>query len=288
MLNKGRNRLIDDLQEVYYGGGGSGGTGQDPYKVNYIDDVYAGDIMALIGAPYSPDGVPVVQDDKVLFTFCNPLTGINGRGVYTAQVSLGNVTGWTKILDFGQDTVNGNSRSGDQVMALAGTLHFLHTFLCTSTPAATWQDQGTPNSISILNDGTLIDSDISSIDVVEGIIATSVAPGQVKLQGDKITVSIPNVTGDFGHTFTPSISRDFILEKIIVQNTSAVAFDIHVGTAMGSDNIATTFTIPASDYLLINTDTLSTGDWTAIFFTAEAYNVWGGVCNFEVIFKRVR
>ena len=105
---------------------------------------------------------------------------------------------------------------------------------------------------------------------------------------ERITVSIPNVAGDYGHTFTPSVVHDFILEKIIVQNTSAVAFDIHVGTVMGSDNIATTFTIPASDYLLINTDTLSTGDWTAIFFTAEAYNVWGGVCNFEVIFKRVR
>lgn len=114
--------------------------------------------------------------------------------------------------------------------------------------------------------------------VDSGVVATT----------ERITVPILNVAGDYGHTFTPSVVHDFILEKIIVQNTSAVAFDIHVGTVMGSDNIATTFTIPASDYLLVNTDTYSTGDWTTIFFTAEAYNVWGGVCNFEVIFKRVR
>lgn len=105
---------------------------------------------------------------------------------------------------------------------------------------------------------------------------------------ERTTVSIPNVAGDYGHTFVPSISHDFILESILIQNTSAVAFDIYVGTAGGTNDIATTFTIPASDYLLVNTDTYNTGDWTQIFFTAEAYNPWGGTCNIEVIFKRIR
>ena len=154
-----------------------GGSGADPYKVQYVDTV---SLTIPAVAPYTPDGTAVVTGDKVLFTNLTTLTGPTGRGCYQAAV-VGGVITWTKLI-FGQDTIVGDSRAGDEVMSVEGVTYYLHTFICTDTAAAIWQDNGTPNSIAIKEEGTLVDADVDTIDFVgTNVTATQTAVGKVQV-----------------------------------------------------------------------------------------------------------
>lgn len=151
----------------------------DPYKVQFVDEVTL-DILSLVGAPYSPDGIAVKHGDKVLFTKLTNLTGFTGRGVYSAHVFAGVLTSWDKVM-FGQSPI-GDSIEGDAVMILEGVTHNLCTFICTSTPGAVWYDTGTPNSIVVQDEGVIIDTDLDTLNFTgSGVTTTQTALGKVKV-----------------------------------------------------------------------------------------------------------
>ena len=205
----GSNNLpFDSYSEVFFPSGGSG-SGADPYKVQYVDTA---SLTIPSATPYTPDGTPVITGDKVLFTNLTTRTGLTGRGCYQAAV-VGGVITWTKLI-FGQDTVVGNSMAGDEVMSVEGVTYYLHTFICTDTAAAIWQDNGTPNSIAIKEEGTLVDADVDTIDFVgNNVTATQTAPGKVQVAvGGVLSVTGSNV--DNADPLNP------VIDTIVVDGTT--------------------------------------------------------------------
>ena len=119
-------------------GGGTGG-GQVGFPVNYCSDAAA---FPAFGAPYSPDGIPVVNGETILFTDISP-TIIN-RGVYRATVVAGNLTALTRVVYNPTADPNGYSTQNDVIFVLFGNVYANYTFVCTSTPLRLWVGTGVP------------------------------------------------------------------------------------------------------------------------------------------------
>ncbi len=152
------------------------------YIVKYANTTLL-DLSTPIGAPYSPDGIAVADGEKVLFTGLTNKTGLTGRGVYKAQVSGGNLTGWEKVI-FGQSPA-GDCIDGDKLIVTYGTTYAENIFQCIEdmvTGADVVFINYTPADIRVYDEGVLIESDAEEFNFVgTNVTVTSTGPKSVQV-----------------------------------------------------------------------------------------------------------
>jgi len=127
------------------------------YVISYADTDSLSDVAfaALVGVPYSPDGIAVIDGDLVLF---NGLVTSANNGVYRTTVIGGNLTALTRIQS-GQNTT-GAGTLGDIVYVNAGTTYHNVTFRCISTASNSWNNDGNHVALTEATSSVLTISDV--------------------------------------------------------------------------------------------------------------------------------